>query len=122
MAVKRHPSGAKLWWHQHSCSSSRSGKGNRLHEVSFLEDIVSKLSGNLNGSRRMVRKNTKTDGQKQSETDDQKMRENKRKNAKTGENKRKQANKRVKTIGVRFVDRFLAIFQWQFSGDHVGFS
>ena len=43
--------------------------------------------------------------------------ENERKSALTVENERKSA----KTIGVLFVDRFLAIFQWPYSGGHLGF-
>ena len=43
--------------------------------------------------------------------------ENGRKRSKTSENRRKSA----RTIGVFFVDRFLAIFQWPYSGGHLGF-
>ena len=64
----------------------------------------------LNGSRRIVRKSTKTDGQKRSDTDSlksAKTSEKVRKLSKKCENKRKSA----KMIGMLFGDRFLAIFQ-----------
>ena len=75
----------------------------------------------LNGSRRMVRKSVKKNGQKRSETDIPKRCENERrsekKRSKTSETRRKSA----KTTGVLFVDRFSAIFQWPYSGGHLGF-
>ena len=64
-----------------------------------------------------VRKRPAKNGQKQTAQKVRKRgkkRKNGRKQAKTGE-------KGAKTIGVLFVDRFLAIFQWPYSGGHLGF-
>ena len=71
--------------------------------------------------RRMMQKSAKTDGQKRSETDSPKSAKTSKKvqkRSKTSEHRRKSA----KTIGVLFVDRFLAIFQWPYSCGHLGFS
>ena len=68
----------------------------------------------------MVRKSAKTDGQKRSDTRSQKSAktsEKVQKRSKTSENRRKS----VKTMGVLFVDLFLAVFQWPYSGGHLGF-
>ena len=65
-------------------------------------------------------KSAKTDSQKRSETDSSKCvktSEKVQKRSKTSENKRKSA----KTIGVLFCARFLATFQWPYSGGHLGF-
>ena len=70
--------------------------------------------------QRAMRKSAKTDGPKRSETDSPKSAktsEKVRKRSKTSENRQKSA----KTIGVLFVDRFLAIFQLPCSGGHLGF-
>ena len=60
-------------------------------------------------------------GQKPSETDSPKRAkttEKVQKRLKTSENRRKNA----KMIGVLYVDRYLAIFQWPYGGGHLGFS
>ena len=74
----------------------------------------------LDGSKRIVRKSAKMDGQNRSETDSPKSAktsEKVQKRSKTSKNTRKSA----KAIGVLFVDRFNSIFQWPYSGGHLGF-
>ena len=68
-----------------------------------------------NGAKKM-RKRTAKNVQKQTAPE----KRNARKSAKPVENERKQA-KNAKTIGVFFGDRSLAIFQWPYSGGHLGF-
>ena len=65
-------------------------------------------------------KKCETNGQKRSEPESPKSAktsEKAQKRSKTIENGRKNA----KTIGVLFVDRLSAIFQWPYSGGHLGF-
>ena len=71
---------------------------------------------NENGSRRMVRKRTAKDAQKQSP----KSAKRSEKNAKTVKNKPTQAKLCENNRGV-FLNCFLAIFQWPYSGGHLGF-